>query len=268
MNMVCITHNNKSVTMSDLNQRNIIVTGASGGIGRASALLFAQAGARVVLLDRDIPGMEETASLVTASGGRVYSIPCDITDEEAVSCAVNEVVKQFGQLHGAFNNAGVEHTNLPLHELSAAAWDRVLKIDLTGVFYCMKHQIRAMLESGGGSIVNTASALGAVAISAASDYIAAKHGVIGITKGAAVDYGTQNIRVNAIMPGIVETPMVARISAEPHFVKQFQALRERHPIGRFGQPEEIAKAALWLLSDNSSFVTGTALAVDGGYLSI
>ncbi|MEN4825660.1 SDR family oxidoreductase [Pseudomonas sp. P39-UII1] len=254
--------------MSNLNDRNIIITGASGGIGRASALLFAKAGARVVLLDRDVPGIEETAGLVTGGGGKAYLIPCDITDEDAVSHAVNDVVKQFGRLHGAFNNAGVEHTNLPLHELSAAAWDRVLKIDLTGVFYCMKHQIRAMLESGGGSIVNTASALGTVAISAASDYVAAKHGVIGITKGAAVDYGTQNIRVNAIMPGIVETPMVARVSAEPHFAKQYQALRERHPIGRFGKPEEIAKAAIWLLSDDSSFVTGTALAVDGGYLSI
>lgn len=254
--------------MSNLSERNIIITGASGGIGRASAVLFAQSGARVVLLDRDVPGIEETASIVAAGGGKVHSIPCDITDEEAVSSAVDEVVRKFGQLHGAFNNAGVEHSNLPLHELSAAAWDRVLKIDLTGVFYCMKYQIRAMLESGGGSIVNTASALGSVAISAASDYIAAKHGVIGITKGAAVDYGTQNIRVNAIMPGIVETPMITRISSEPHFASQYQALRERHPIGRFGKPEEIAKAALWLLSDDSSFVTGTALAVDGGYLSI
>ncbi|MGO4003406.1 SDR family NAD(P)-dependent oxidoreductase [Pseudomonas fluorescens] len=254
--------------MSDLNERNIIITGASGGIGRASALLFAKSGARVVLLDRDVAGIEETASQVTSSGGKVYSIPCDITDEEAVASAVDEVVKRFGQLHGAFNNAGVEHTNLPLHELSSVAWDRVLTIDLTGVFYCMKYQIRAMLNAGGGAIVNTASALGSVAIAAASDYIAAKHGVIGLTKGAAVDYGTHNIRVNAIMPGIVETPMVTRVSAEPNFAKQYQALRERHPIGRFGKPEEIAKAALWLLSDDSSFVTGTAIAVDGGYLSV
>jgi NAD(P)-dependent dehydrogenase (short-subunit alcohol dehydrogenase family) len=125
-----------------------------------------------------------------------------------------------------------------------------------------------MLNSGGGAIVNTASSLGSVAIAAAADYVAAKHGVIGLTKAAAVDYGTLNIRVNAIMPGVIETPMIVRASQEPNFAKQFAALRERHPIGRLGQPEEIAKAALWLLSDDASFVTGTALAVDGGYLTV
>ncbi|EJN28498.1 dehydrogenase of unknown specificity, short-chain alcohol dehydrogenase like protein [Pseudomonas sp. GM78] len=254
--------------MSNLDDRNIIITGASGGIGRASALAFAKAGARVVLLDRDTAGIEETASAVTAAGGKVYSIPCDVTDEDAVAAAVDDVVTRFGRLHGAFNNAGVEQSNLPLHEISSAAWDRIIRIDLTGVFYCMKHQIRAMLNSGGGAIVNTASSLGSVAIAAASDYIAAKHGVVGLTKAAAVDYGTLNIRVNAIMPGIIETPMIVRASEEPNFAKQFAALRERHPIGRFGKPEEIAKAALWLLSDDASFVTGAAMAVDGGYLTV
>ncbi|MBD9600249.1 SDR family oxidoreductase [Pseudomonas sp. PDM10] len=254
--------------MSDLNDRNIIITGASGGIGRASALAFAKAGARVVLVDRDASGLEETASAVTAAGGKVHSIVCDITNEEAVASAVDEVVTRFGQLHGAFNNAGVEQSNLPLHEISSAAWERIIRIDLTGVFYCMKYQIRAMLNSGGGAIVNTASSLGSVAIAAAADYVAAKHGVIGLTKAAAVDYGTLNIRVNAIMPGVIETPMIVRASQEPNFAKQFAALRERHPIGRLGQPEEVAKAALWLLSDDASFVTGTALAVDGGYLTV
>lgn len=254
--------------MSNLNAQNIIITGASGGIGRASALAFAKAGARVVLLDRDAAGIEDTATAVTSAGGQVYSIPCDITDEAAVADAVYTVVTKFGRLHGAFNNAGVEQSNLPLHEISSAAWDRIIRIDLTGVFYCMKHQISAMLKTGGGAIVNTASSLGSVAIASASDYIAAKHGVVGLTKGAAVDYGPLGIRVNAIMPGIIETPMIVRASAEPNFAAQFQALRERHPIGRFGQPDEIAKAALWLLSEEASFVTGTAMAVDGGYLTV
>ncbi|CAI8848492.1 2,5-dichloro-2,5-cyclohexadiene-1,4-diol dehydrogenase [Pseudomonas sp. IT-194MI4] len=254
--------------MSDLNQRNIIVTGASGGIGKASVIAFAEAGARVIMLDRDTAGLNDIVEVVQSCGGAVHAIPCDITDEAAVKDAVDEVISRFGVLHGAFNNAGIEQSHLPLHEISAEAWDRIIKVDLTGVFYCMKHQIRAMLASGGGSIVNTASALGAVAIAAASDYIAAKHGVLGLTKAAAVDYGPQRIRVNAVLPGIIETPMILRLSQEDNFANQFQALRERHPIGRFGKPEEIAAAALWLLSDKSSFVTGTSLSVDGGYLAI
>jgi len=254
--------------MSELTQRNIIVTGASGGIGRASVSALATAGARVIVLDRDIAGLEDLVESVLSSGGAIHAIPCDVTDEAAVASAVAEVVSKFGTLHGAFNNAGIEQSHLPLHEISAEAWDRIIKVDLTGVFFCMKHQIRAMLETGGGSIVNTASALGAVAIAAASDYIAAKHGVLGLTKAAAVDYGPHNIRVNAILPGIIETPMILRLSQEDNFANQFQALRERHPIGRFGKPEEVAAAACWLLSDASSFVTGTSLSVDGGYLAI
>lgn len=254
--------------MNDLTQRNIIVTGASGGIGRASVAAFAEAGARVIMLDRDIAGLNEIVEIVQANGGAAHAIPCDITDESAVKAAVEEVVSRFGVLHGAFNNAGIEQSHLPLHEISAEAWDRIIKVDLTGVFYCMKHQIRAMLDNGGGSIVNTASALGAVAIAAASDYVAAKHGVLGLTKAAAVDYGPHGIRINAILPGIIETPMILRLSQEENFSNQFQALRERHPIGRFGKPEEVAAAALWLLSDAASFVTGTSMSVDGGYLAI
>lgn len=254
--------------MTDLLERNIIVTGASGGIGRAAALAFSAAGARVILLDRDVAGLQDIAQIIETRGGQSHSIACDITDEAAVEAAVGQVVDRFGALHGAFNNAGVEQSNLPLHEISAEAWSRIIGIDLTGVFYCMKHQVRAMLQSGGGAIVNTASALGAVAIASASDYIAAKHGVVGLTKGAAVDYGPSNIRVNAILPGVIETPMIIRAGQDPNFAKQFQALRDRHPIGRLGQPEEIAAAALWLLSDSASFVTGASISVDGGYLSI
>lgn len=254
--------------MIDLKQRNIIVTGASGGIGRASVIAFAKAGARVIMLDRDIAGLNDTVEIVQSNGGSVHAIPCDITDEQAVKAAIDEVVERFSVLHGAFNNAGIEQSHLPLHEISAEAWDRIIKVDLTGVFYCIKHQVRAMLGTGGGSIVNTASALGAVAIAAASDYVAAKHGVLGLTKAAAVDYAPHGIRVNAILPGIIETPMILRLSQEDNFANQFQALRDRHPIGRFGKPEEVASAALWLLSDASSFVTGSSLSVDGGYLAI
>lgn len=254
--------------MKDLTRRNVIVTGASGGIGRASVIAFAKAGARVIMLDRDAGGLSELVDVVHSFGGDAHAIPCDITDEDAVQAAVDEVITRFSVLHGAFNNAGIEQSHLPLHEIPSEAWDRIIKVDLTGVFYCMKHQIRAMLNTGGGSIVNTASALGAVAIAAASDYIAAKHGVLGLTKAAAVDYGPHGIRVNAILPGIIETPMILRLSQEDNFANQFQALRERHPIGRFGRPEEIAAAALWLLSDSSSFVTGISMSVDGGYLAI
>ena len=157
---------------------------------------------------------------------------------------------------------------MPLHELTLEQWERAIRIDLTSVFLCIKHQVKVMLKSGGGAIVNTASSLGQVAIPNASEYVAAKHGVVGLTRAAAAEYGRHGIRVNAVLPGIVLTPMISRLVADPQFSAFFEKVRERHPIGRFGQPHEIAEAVSWLLSDSASFVNGTAFAVDGGYLAI
>jgi len=254
--------------MTTLTDRNIIVTGASGGVGRAAAFTFARAGATVALIDRDANGIRETSEAISRAGGNSHVIIADITEEAAVAAAVAEVVSRFGKLHGAFNNAGVEQSNFPLHEIAAEAWAQIISIDLTGVFYCMKHQISAMLKTGGGAIVNTASALRSAVINSVSDYIAAKHGVIGLTKAAAVDYGALNIRVNAILPSAIETPMIVRASMEPAFASQLVALKARHPIGRLGKPDEVAEVALWLLSDAASFVTGSAIFVDDGYLAI
>jgi NAD(P)-dependent dehydrogenase (short-subunit alcohol dehydrogenase family) len=247
-----------------LNDRVIIVTGGAGGIGRATALLLAAAGARIVVSDVDGAG-EETAAMIREQGGQAAFVKADIGLEAEVAALVDETVNLHGRLDGAFNNAGVEQAFLPLHELSLEQWEHALRIDLTGVFLCMKYQIRAMLAGGGGAIVNTASALGQVAIPRAAEYVAAKHGVVGITRAAALEYSASNIRVNAVLPGIIRTPMIERAIEHPDFAPFFDKLLDHHPIGRFGQPREVGEAVKWLLSDAASFVTGAMIAVDGGY---
>ncbi|WP_168879863.1 SDR family NAD(P)-dependent oxidoreductase [Rhizobium sp. P28RR-XV] len=254
--------------MNALQDKIILVTGASGGIGQEASSMFAAAGAKVMMLDLNEQALTEAAATISAAGGVVEPISINITDEHQVSQVIDGIVERHGRLDGAFNNAGIEQSNKPLHELPRASWDKVIAVDLTGAFLCMKHEIRVMLKTGGGSIVNTASGLGVVAAEAASDYIAAKHGVIGLTKAAAIDYAKLGIRVNAILPGIVETPMIMRLSGEPAFTSQFEAMRERHPMGRFAQPAEIAAGVLWLLSDASSFVTGASMPIDGGFLAV
>jgi NAD(P)-dependent dehydrogenase (short-subunit alcohol dehydrogenase family) len=194
--------------------------------------------------------------------------PADLASEADIQALVEYAVTSFGKLDGAFNNAGVEQCALPLHQLTLQQWERALRIDLTSVFLCIKHQVIAMLRSGGGAIVNTASSLGQVAIPNASEYVSAKHGVVGLTRAAAAEYGRQGIRVNAVLPGIVMTPMISRLVSDPQFKAFFEKVRERHPIGRFGEPREIGEAVSWLLSDAASFVNGADLAVDGGYLAI
>jgi NAD(P)-dependent dehydrogenase (short-subunit alcohol dehydrogenase family) len=249
-----------------LKNRSIIVTGAAGGIGRACALILAKAGARVVVTD--VSDGRETIDAIRQDGGEATFVQADVGVESEVEALASTTIKTFGRLDGAFNSAGVEQCATPLHELTASQWERAVRIDLTGVFFCLKHQIRAMLKSGGGSIVNTASALGAVAIPNASEYVAAKHGVIGLTKAAAADYGAQRIRINAVLPGIIQTQMVGRLADDPNFAAYFSKLRDRHPIGHFGQPSEVGEAVKWLLSDAASFVTGASISVDGGYLAI
>jgi NAD(P)-dependent dehydrogenase (short-subunit alcohol dehydrogenase family) len=251
-----------------LHGKTVIVTGAGGGIGRASCVVLAKAGANVVVTDVVDEAGKATVAAVTAEGGRASFIKADLAEEADIASLVDKAVSTYGKLDGAFNNAGLEQCALPLHELSTAQWERAIRVDLTSVFWCIKYQVLAMMKSGGGAIVNTASSLGQVAIPNACEYISAKHGVVGLTRAAGAEYASRGIRVNAILPGIIRTPMIARLSEDARFSAMFDKLKDRHPIGRFGEPAEIGEAVKWLLSDGASFMNGAAMACDGGYLSI
>jgi NAD(P)-dependent dehydrogenase (short-subunit alcohol dehydrogenase family) len=251
-----------------LQNKTIIVTGAGGGIGRDACLVLAKAGANVVVTDIASDRGHETAEAIASAGLSARFFPADLASEADIQALVEYAVSTFGKLDGAFNNAGVEQCALPLHQLSLQQWERAIRIDLTSVFLCIKHEVIAMMRSGGGAIVNTASSLGQVAIPNASEYVSAKHGVVGLTRAAAAEYGSQGIRVNAVLPGIVLTPMISRLVSDPQFKAFFEKVRERHPIGRFGEPREIGEAVTWLLSGAASFVNGADLAVDGGYLAV
>ncbi|MGP3534207.1 SDR family NAD(P)-dependent oxidoreductase [Microbacterium sp. RD1] len=250
-----------------LDDKTVLITGGASGIGAATAAHIASLGARVAVVDLDDEAGQGVVDAIRSSGGTASYFRADVGSEDEVEAMVAAVIDTFGSLDGAFNNAGIEQANVLLHELTAAQWDRAIRVDLTGVFTCIKFEVRAMLERGGGSIVNTSSALGRVAVPLASEYIAAKHGVIGLTLAAAAEYGTRGIRVNAVLPGAIETPMVARAVQDPAFAEHFTAIRARHLLGRLGAPSEIGEAVAWLLSPHASFVTGTAMSVDGGYLA-
>lgn len=252
--------------MAELSDATVVVTGASTGIGRETAITFGERGASVVLGDVDVDGTEETADAVEAAGGEATVLEVDVTDEAAVESMVDAAVESYGGLDCAFNNAGISGEQAPVAELSADGWGAVLDVNLTGVFHGVKHQVDAMLDDGGGAIVNNASVLGQVGFEDAAAYTAAKHGVIGLTRAAALEYSSQGVRVNAVCPGFVDTPMLARegITTDEELRAGIEAL---HPIGRLGESEEIADAVVWLCSDDASFVTGHAMNVDGGYLS-
>lgn len=238
------------------------ITGAGSGIGRAAALAFAAEGAHVVVVDIDEAGNEATAKLVAEHGAQVLALTCDVTSESAVRSAVEETMRRFGRLDAAFNNAGIEQPAAPLVDITDEQWTRLLDIDLRSVFLCMKYQIPAMLEQGGGAIVNTSSGAGVVGIRGQAAYVAAKHAVIGLTKSTALDYASRGIRVNAICPGIIETPMMDRFSGGTPEGRARVIAQE--PVGRMGTPEEIASAVLWLSSDLGSFATGLTMVIDGG----
>lgn len=250
--------------MRALEEKVAIVTGAAMGIGRASAIAFARAGAAVVIADLDEAGMAETARLITDEGGRASTIRTDVAERADVVAMVAHATSTFGGVDVAHNNAGIAAPIAPLAEYPDDGWDRTLAVMLTGVYHCMKAEIPAMLERGGGAIVNTASGTGLVAYPQQAAYTAAKHGVVGLTKVAALDYGKRGVRVNAICPGTARTPMVDTAIEQTPGLDQH--LRRLHPIGRIAEPEEIAEAAVWLCTPAASFVLGVALPVDGGYV--
>ncbi len=249
--------------MESLQGKAVLITGAGGGIGRATALAFAQAGARIVLADQDLAAAETTAGMVAAAGREAYAIQCDVTSPEQVESLVATACERLGGLDCAVNNAGIEASQEATARLPIATWDRTLAVNLSGVFYCMRAEITAM-RARGGSIVNLASALGLVGFAGAAAYVAAKHGVLGLTKSAALEYATRGIRINAVCPGFVETPMLERAGIIHDPVRR-GAIEGLHAMARLGRPEEVADAVLFLCSAKASFITGHALSVDGGY---
>lgn len=241
------------------------VTGASTGIGRATALSFAQQGARVAVIDVNEDAGRQTVHLIHEAGGVGIFFKCDVSKSSEVEAAIQETVYQFGRLDFAFNNAGIEGEQGSTIDCSEKNWDRVININLKGVWLCMKYQIPQMLKQGQGCIVNCSSIAGLIGFPGIPAYTASKHGVIGLTRTAALEYAKSKVRINAICPGVIETPMVQRFThGEAQLLNQ---LASGEPVGRMGQPEEIAQAALWLCSEQSSFVTGHPLVVDGGWVA-
>jgi NAD(P)-dependent dehydrogenase (short-subunit alcohol dehydrogenase family) len=248
--------------MKILENKVAIVTGASSGIGKAIALLYASEGAKVVVSDIDEKGGNETVSLIKSKGGEAIFLKADTSKPGDHKSLVEQTVKKYGGLHIACNNAGIGGDLAPTGEYAIDSWDKIISVNLSGVFYGLRYQIPAMLETGGGgSIVNMASILGMVGSKNVSGYVAAKHGVVGLTKTAALEYADKQIRVNAVGPGYITTPLLTDTLDED----TIDSLAGLHPIGRLGTAEEVAELVLWLSSSKSSFVTGSYYTVDGGY---
>jgi NAD(P)-dependent dehydrogenase (short-subunit alcohol dehydrogenase family) len=243
----------------DFTGKVALVTGGGSGIGRASALAFAASGATVVVADISAASGEKTVESIRASGGVADFRQVDVASEEAVRSLIREIVESRGHLDIAHNNAGIEAVNVPLADLESDEWHRVVDVNLTSVFYCLKYEIREMLKTGGGAIVNTSSASGLIGGYLLACYTAVKHGVVGLTKAAAMDYAAHGIRVNAICPGAIDTPFLAALPRPA-----LDRLVFATPLGRLGQPSEMAQAVLWLCSDSASYMIGHALPVDGG----
>ena len=244
-----------------------LITGAGSGIGQLTALAFAREGARVIVSDVDAEGGEETVERIRQAGGQAVFLRADVSREADVTNLVAQAVAEFGRLDCACNNAGIEGRPGSVTLTSEDDWDRVVAIDLKGVWLCLKHEILQMVQQGGGSIVNMASVAGLAggAVLRNPGYSAAKHGVVGLTQQAAVVYAKSGVRVNAVCPSAIRTPAVDRLIAQNPALET--SLNDWAPMGRMGRPEEVAEAVVWLCSDASSFVTGQALAVDGGYMA-
>ncbi len=249
--------------MGQFEEKVVLVTGAASGIGRAAARLFAGEGAHVVVADIDRPGADATVELIRADGGDALAVIVDVADAASVADMVAATVETYGGLDVALNNAGIVGAGVDIADMDDEVWRRGIDVMLTGVFLCLKHEIPLMLARGGGAIVNTSSGAGLIGFPGQANYVAAKHGVIGLTRSAALEYIGRGIRINAICPGTARSRMVDEwMDGSAEAEAQVAAL---HPIGRIAEPEEIARAALWLASDAASFVVGVAFPVDGGY---
>jgi NAD(P)-dependent dehydrogenase (short-subunit alcohol dehydrogenase family) len=240
-----------------------IVTGGTSGIGRATAIAFAKKGAKVAVVDWI--ESNETVNLIKDLGGEAIFIKCDVSKTTDVKAMVEKTIAAFGRLDYAYNNAGIEGASAPTHECTEENWDKTIGINLKGIWLCMKYEIPEILKQGKGAIVNCASVAGLVGFAGLPAYVASKHGVIGLTKTAALECAKLGIRVNVVCPGVIQTPMIDRLTGKTkEAIEQFTGLE---PVGRFGQPEEIANAVVWMCSDEASFVTGHAMAVDGGFVA-
>jgi NAD(P)-dependent dehydrogenase (short-subunit alcohol dehydrogenase family) len=251
--------------MAGMDGKVALVTGAASGIGRATALLFAREGAKVVVADVTVDGGEETVGMIANAGGQAIFVKTDVSSASDVQALVSRTVETYGRLDYACNNAGIEGVLAPTAECTEENWDRTIDINLKGAWLCMKYEIPEMLKVGGGAIGNMSSVAGLVGFPNLPAYCASKGGMNLLTKGAALEYATRGIRVNAICPGVIRTAMVERVCAGSAEVEaQFTAME---PVGRMGTPDEVAEAVVWLCSDAASFVTGVTLPVDGGFVA-
>src|SRR4051794_25362735 len=248
----------------DLAQKVAIVTGSASGIGRATALLYAAHNAKVVVSDIHEQEGNELVAQIKQRGGDAIFVKADVSKPVECEQLVNKTIEAYGRVDIAFNNAGISGEANPIGDMTVEGWDRVISVNLSSVFYCMKYQLQQMVKQGKGAIINNSSILGSVGFANSAGYVAAKHGVLGLTKNAALEYSSKGIRINSIGPAFINTPLLTEAGMDDTAKK---GLVQLHPIGRLGEADEVAELVVWLSSDKASFVTGSYYAIDGGYLS-